>query len=340
MFNFKANSYDIVDHQYLTSFKNLSKFKIEEMITSEPYLLVREYSNPKFNVLLPKDYTFNSQYYIFNSKINDYIQFNEEYYLNFKNNGWTKEKIFNTLRSQPMSKYLSRNDKNRFPNMPGIIARKLTYMIAFAALIFVLFFNWVALPWNNEYIGDKTKTTTTAEVGEFDKTSYIITMDNDVLYNEYSRKETGDWKKLKSPVDVSYILCSVPETRISYLLIINNINSKEEINCAGKGVIETITYPNFSTAVSDFLPENVLSKLNLEPSKIITYEEGIKKITADLEIDEPSYVVHKNGNIVTKQELASRQLSLIALSLLPILFGIFLIFRQIKFKKWFNTLKL
>jgi hypothetical protein len=336
MFNFKANSYDIVDQYYITTYKNLSKSKIEEMITKEPFLIVKEYSNPRFNVMLPKDYAFNSQYYIFNGKINEYVQFNDEYFVNFKDNNWSKQKIFETLKSDKLSKYLSKNDKNRFANMPGIVASKIYYMLALAALLFILLFNWVASPWNNEFIGDDKKTTKTSEVGEFDKTRYIVKMD-DMVLNEYSRKESGDWKKLQSSVDVSYLLCAVPESKISYILIENKINSKQEVNCSGEGVIEDITYPSFTTTLSDFLPDNVLLKLELDGTKTVSYEEGIKKITTDYELDEPKFVVHKNGKIVTKQAMTYRQLGLIGLSLLPILFGLYQVQKQRKFKAWINS---
>lgn len=337
MFNFKANSYDIVDQYYITTFKNLSKFKIEEMIVQEPYLIVKEYANPRFNALLPKDYAFNSQYYIFNKAINDYVQFNQEYFLNFKDNNWSKESIFKTLKNDSMAKYLSRKDKNRFLDMPGITASKIWYTIAISALTFVLLFNWVASPWNNEYIGNDKKSVKTSELQTYDKTRFKVEF-NDEVQNEYARKEPSDWKNLKPAVDVSYVLCSVNETKISYILIINKSNSNKEIDCKGEGVIEDITYPNFVAPLNDYLPDNVIQKLELDGTKIVQYEEGIKKLTSELELNEPSFVVHKNGKIVTKETMTNRQLSLIALSLLPLLFGIYQVNKQRKFKGWFNSL--
>jgi hypothetical protein len=337
MFNFKANGYDIIDQYYVTTFRNLSKFKIEELISAEPYLIVKEYSNPRFNALLPKDYVFNSQYYIFNGAINNYIQFNEEYFLNFKENNWTKERIFKTFKSSDMTKYLAKSDKNRFMDMPGIITSKMWYMVALGILILTLLFNWVASPWNNEFIGDDKRIANTSELNIYDKTRFIARF-NDQVENEYARKEPGDWQKLKAPVDVSYVLCSVPETKISYILIVNKTNSKDEVNCSGEGVVEDIAFPNFTAPLNDYLPSNVMTKLNLDGTQIVQYEEGIKKITAELEISDPTFVIHKNGKIVTKQTMTIRQLFLIGLSLLPILFGLYQINKQKKFKTWFNAL--
>jgi sulfur carrier protein ThiS len=337
MFNFKANGYDIIDQYYITTFRNLSNFKIEEMIAHEPYLIVKEYSNPRFNALLPKDYVFNTQYYIFNKAVNNYVQFNEEYFLNFKENNWSKERIFKTLKSPELSKYLSKKDKNRFFDMPGMVVSKLWYMVALCVLILGLLFNWVASPWNNEFIGDDKRIANTSELNIYDRTRFIVKF-QDQLENEYARKEVGDWQKLKAPVDVSYVLCSVPETKISYILIINKSNSKEEVACTGEGVVEDITFPNFTAPLNDYLPDNVMQKLNLDGTKIVQYEEGIRKITAELEISDPTFVVHKNGKIVTKESMTTRQLFLIGLSLLPILFGLYQVNKQKKFKSWLNSL--
>jgi hypothetical protein len=339
MFNFKTYNYDIIADDYLTIQKNLTRTVFNEHVQDKPYIIVKEYINPKFNSFLPKDYVFNERYYVYSGLEDKYVRFNNEYFNHFENQRWTAQEIYTTLSKNELSKYKSNSKNHFYKDMVGIRPVKIFYLLALSGIIFALFYNFVSNPWNNEFVGDNNLTVVSNELKSNSNNNAFYVNMNDDLLNEFKREESSDWKKLKPQVNVAYSYCSVPNSSISYILVEDKNNQKEASQCKGKGVVKDITYPIFTKPINEFLPDNIITRDNLNKDELITYQEGIKKIAENYNIDVPKFVIYKNAKVISQQDINVRKSLLVLATLLPIISGIYLIVKQKKFKAKLESIR-
>jgi hypothetical protein len=338
MFNFKNFSYDVLSENYNLIEKKLTRTKFFELVMENEYSLVREYINPKFNIFLPKDYTFNENYYVYKQLPNDFVEFNHEYYNFFKNNNWTPKEIYEVLNDKKLNKYSFKKENKVYKDMIGIGFKKIVYFFITSAVIFSLFYNFASNPFNNEFIGSKNKTIKSSELVKDGKEVSYVEMNDEVL-NEINRTIDGNWQKLKPSINVSYTLCKVKDDKKTYLLIEDRKEKQEKTDCKGVGVIQKIEFPNFQKEINAFLPEIILNRDKIDPNEKILYKEAITKITQEYGIDEPIAVIHKNSKIISQNDQQLRTSLLYLISILPVLFGLLLIYLQHKFKLKLQTIR-
>jgi hypothetical protein len=338
MFNFKKFNYDSIDEHFKVTEKKITRLKLDNEVMKHDYYFVSEYIAPRINAVLPKDYRVSLEYYLMKGSVDNYVQFNQEYYQHFKDNFWTFEHIWDTLHDPALANSYTLDDTSKLKNMPGFGWANLPYFLIIGAIIFSLFYNTVSKPWSVEIQGNPSQTVISKDVGDYkNNVSYIDYKGTQLL--KLNRTEQGNWQKLQADVSISYELCSQEDTS-TFLVVTNNKISKNVSECEGKGVITPLLYPDVQFITQEFIPDNIIARDNLGPTAALSLENGIKFNTKELGIKEPNFMIYRDYKVVSTNDLKLRSFVLVFASLLPILFALYSILRQYNFRKTLELNKL
>jgi hypothetical protein len=330
MLNFKSFNYDIIDiNDSLNDVKSLTRDKFNNALKENEFLIIKEYINPKFNTMLPKDMQLNEHYYIYNQNETNVVKISKEYFEFFKNAHWNAPEIYNKLKEERFGKYATKHNPNFFKEVPGIRFKNFWYLVLASMFIFTLLFNIVSSPWNGEFLGDNSQTYNSISLEKYpDKISPIEF--NDTVQNEYTQAQPADWSRFQKSYDLKFSLCSTSNNN-SYILVSNSKSGLKE-KCEGRGVVTSLNNPVFNAPISDFLPENVIARDKLTATNQISYSEGIALLTKDLELKGPLYTIYADAKIVTPKEITTRIWSTLLIAFIPSIIGIIGLYRARLFK--------
>ncbi|MGL4759336.1 MAG: hypothetical protein ACRCXZ_08425 [Patescibacteria group bacterium] len=341
MLNFKKYTYDVFDQNFNVLEKKISRLKLETEITKNRFQLVKEYISPRINAVLPKEYTLKDEYYIFNSTLDDSISFNQEYFEYFVSNQMNVEQSWNLLHKKELDKQRQKIDSFRLKNMPGFHWKNLFYFFSTSIIIFGLFFNFVSSPWSNEILGDKS--TSLVVNSEFEYKggirSIVLPDKSESMLTTKKPADEGNFFT-KNAQEQYYELCRIKDTKKTFILIISRAITSVINECSGSGVSSPINYPKLTLPVTELSDnEEYLKRLNMTKGADEDYEVIIKAITTNLDLEEPKFMIFKDSILIDQKTVNSRVLGLVFLTLLPILFALFMIIKQELFKRKLNKLK-
>jgi hypothetical protein len=334
MLNFVNHNYDVIDiTNPQDTIVKIKRGELDKLITTNQYLVVKEYINPKFNILLPHEMQFHPNYYIYHNPIEGkpvMVKMSKEYWDIFMGNNWSVEDIFNRLKSGPMTKYSKGKDNIVFQHVLGINWKVFGLVFLFSGVLMMLLYNFVSNPWSLELVGDNNKVYNSVDIIDYNGTKAPIKFNDTPLGVNVVRQEEANWTQFKNKHEIKYSLCQT-SINTTYILV-SSSKALLKDNCEGEGVITPLAYPSFNKPISDYLPANIIQRYSLDPQSQVNFKEGIESITNNLELRSPTYMIYADTKIVSQRDIDIRLAIAVFISVTPTILGLLELYRARSFR--------